>query len=127
MKCSLTGLDRDRRPLPRGLRAHLSLVTAHEQGGQYVGWKNLILHFPRLTEEQVFFHYNLSLIRYQSHTEIDEIMLNQVSALKSFPCRGGHGIMLDKHSVVSSNKVGGVPSESVCVAERDGDRDWRFI
>lgn len=35
--------------------------------------------------------------------------------------------MLDKDSVVSSNKVGGVPSESVCVAERDGDRDWRFI
>ena len=37
------------------------------------GWKNLILHFPRLTGKQIFFLYNnLSLTRHQSYTEIVE-------------------------------------------------------
>lgn len=61
--------QRQKTPSQGALSAPLSLMSTHEQGGQYVGWKNLILHSPRLTREQIFFHYTLSLTRYQSHTE----------------------------------------------------------
>lgn len=68
--CPHAGLGRHRRPPQEAQSAPLS--GAHELKHNVDG-KNLILRFPRLTGEQICFHYNhLSLTRYQSYKEIAE-------------------------------------------------------
>lgn len=69
MNATCARIGSEQKPLP-GVRSPSLGLTIEVNNA---GWKNLILHFPRLTGKQIFFLYNnLSLTRHQSYTEIVE-------------------------------------------------------
>lgn len=108
------GLDLDQGILSRGgYRGALCPGLVSE--GHDVCCENAVLCLLRLTGERIFSHSNGLSLRRCPSCLVDEVVLSPVSALRSLPCRGVCGALLDKHDTTLRPHLtgrGGAPGDT---------------